>query len=212
MRGILCVLSHPKYIWKWDLSFRVIQIKTLSLWSLLWHLLSQEDNKPEDDSVSKRRRKGNHYLTEVGSTGRPTCSCSSKVPLCSVVLFDHTLLLPGHQLSCHSAPPAGEDGEPRENKVRFMATQLLAKFEENSSTAKMRSKVRGGPCYRGNILVLFFKNGHSAVRPSLHEHERFFSSSWEILAHQSVLTGFIMEVNKGLKMRLYLLLISTVCL
>nr|XP_040018530.1 protein-methionine sulfoxide oxidase mical2b isoform X1 [Gasterosteus aculeatus aculeatus] len=72
----------------------------------------REDNKPEDDSVSKRRRKGNHYLTE---------------------------------LSCHSAPPAGEDGEPRENKVRFMATQLLAKFEENSSTAKMRSKDPSDP-------------------------------------------------------------------
>ncbi|KAM8893110.1 F-actin-monooxygenase mical2b-like isoform 7-T7 [Spinachia spinachia] len=68
----------------------------------------REDNKPEDDSVSKRRRKGNHYLTE---------------------------------LSCHSASPAGEDGELRENKVRSMATQLLAKFEENSSTAKMHSKV-----------------------------------------------------------------------
>ncbi|KAM8893106.1 F-actin-monooxygenase mical2b-like isoform 3-T3 [Spinachia spinachia] len=67
----------------------------------------REDNKPEDDSVSKRRRKGNHYLTE---------------------------------LSCHSASPAGEDGELRENKVRSMATQLLAKFEENSSTAKMHSK------------------------------------------------------------------------
>uniref|UniRef100_A0AAQ4P521 F-actin monooxygenase n=1 Tax=Gasterosteus aculeatus aculeatus TaxID=481459 RepID=A0AAQ4P521_GASAC len=87
-----------------------------------------------------RNSPGNINENEVGSTGRPTCSCSSKVPLCSVVLFDHTLLLPGHQLSCHSAPPAGEDGEPRENKVRFMATQLLAKFEENSSTAKMRSK------------------------------------------------------------------------
>lgn len=49
-----------------------------------------------------------------------------------------------HQLSCHSAPPAGEEGELRENKVRSMATQLLAKFEENSSTAKIRSKVRGG--------------------------------------------------------------------
>lgn len=49
-----------------------------------------------------------------------------------------------HQLSCHSAPPAGEDGEVRENKVRSMATQLLAKFEENSSTAQMRSKVRDG--------------------------------------------------------------------
>ncbi|KAM4734186.1 F-actin-monooxygenase mical2b isoform 2-T2 [Anableps anableps] len=40
------------------------------------------------------------------------------------------------ELSCHSAPPVGEDGELRENKVRSMATQLLAKFEENSSTAK----------------------------------------------------------------------------
>ncbi|XP_013888444.1 F-actin-monooxygenase mical2b [Austrofundulus limnaeus] len=44
------------------------------------------------------------------------------------------------ELSCHSAPPAGEDGELRENKVRFMATQLLAKFEENSSTANIHTK------------------------------------------------------------------------
>ncbi|XP_016530044.1 F-actin-monooxygenase mical2b isoform X7 [Poecilia formosa] len=44
------------------------------------------------------------------------------------------------ELSCHSAPPAGEDGELRENKVRSMATQLLAKFEENSSTAKLHTK------------------------------------------------------------------------
>uniref|UniRef100_A0A667ZRD7 F-actin monooxygenase n=1 Tax=Myripristis murdjan TaxID=586833 RepID=A0A667ZRD7_9TELE len=38
------------------------------------------------------------------------------------------------------APPAGEEGELRENKVRSMATQLLAKFEENSSTAKLQRK------------------------------------------------------------------------
>ncbi|KAM4573539.1 F-actin-monooxygenase mical2b isoform 1-T3 [Odontesthes bonariensis] len=44
------------------------------------------------------------------------------------------------ELSCHSAPPAGEDGELRANKVRSMATQLLAKFEENSSTVKIRTK------------------------------------------------------------------------
>ncbi|XP_026221435.1 protein-methionine sulfoxide oxidase mical2b isoform X6 [Anabas testudineus] len=69
----------------------------------------RDDKKLEDDSVNKRRRKGNHYLTE---------------------------------LSCHSAPPIGEDGELRENKVRSMATQLLAKFEENSSTAQTRSKMR----------------------------------------------------------------------
>ena len=46
------------------------------------------------------------------------------------------------QLSCQSAPPVGEDGDLRENKVRSMATQLLAKFEENSSTGKIRGKVR----------------------------------------------------------------------
>ncbi|GLD65595.1 protein-methionine sulfoxide oxidase MICAL2-like isoform X8 [Lates japonicus] len=44
------------------------------------------------------------------------------------------------ELSCHSTLPSGEDGELRENKVRSMATQLLAKFEENSSTSKTRSK------------------------------------------------------------------------
>ncbi|XP_026167857.1 F-actin-monooxygenase mical2b isoform X6 [Mastacembelus armatus] len=66
-----------------------------------------DDKKLGEDSVNKRRRKGNHYLTE---------------------------------LSCHSAPPMGEDGELRENKVRSMATQLLAKFEENSSTAKTCTK------------------------------------------------------------------------
>uniref|UniRef100_A0A3Q3M899 F-actin monooxygenase n=1 Tax=Mastacembelus armatus TaxID=205130 RepID=A0A3Q3M899_9TELE len=64
-----------------------------------------DDKKLGEDSVNKRRRKGNHYLTE---------------------------------LSCHSAPPMGEDGELRENKVRSMATQLLAKFEENSSTCVVR--------------------------------------------------------------------------
>uniref|UniRef100_A0A8C5EN83 F-actin monooxygenase n=1 Tax=Gouania willdenowi TaxID=441366 RepID=A0A8C5EN83_GOUWI len=34
------------------------------------------------------------------------------------------------------APPAGEDGLLRENKVRSMATRLQAKLEENSSTGK----------------------------------------------------------------------------
>ncbi|XP_035499598.2 F-actin-monooxygenase mical2b isoform X2 [Scophthalmus maximus] len=69
--------------------------------------IPRDDKTVEDDSVNKRRRKGNHYLTE---------------------------------LSCHSALPAGEAGELRENKVRSMATQLLAKFEENSSTARTRGK------------------------------------------------------------------------
>ncbi|XP_029010126.1 F-actin-monooxygenase mical2b isoform X2 [Betta splendens] len=72
--------------------------------------IPREDKKLEDDSVNKRRRKGNNYLAE---------------------------------LSCHSAPPTGEDGELRENKVRSMATQLLAKFEENSATAQIHSKSEG---------------------------------------------------------------------
>lgn len=55
------------------------------------------------------------------------------------------------QLSCHSAAPGGEEGELRENKVRSMATQLLAKFEENSSTAQMRSKVRDGQFEDGTV-------------------------------------------------------------
>ncbi|XP_077424094.1 F-actin-monooxygenase mical2b-like isoform X5 [Vanacampus margaritifer] len=72
-------------------------------------LLSQDDKKMDYDSVNKRRRKGNSYLTE---------------------------------LSCHSVPSGGEDGKLRENKVRSMATQLLAKFEENSAE-KMHSKSSG---------------------------------------------------------------------
>ncbi|KAM9808145.1 LOW QUALITY PROTEIN: F-actin-monooxygenase mical2b-like [Neosynchiropus ocellatus] len=69
--------------------------------------LSQDGELPEDDSASKRRRKGDSYLAE---------------------------------LSCHSGPPAGENGELRDNKVRSMATQLLAKFEENASTGTMRPR------------------------------------------------------------------------
>ncbi|XP_054632650.1 F-actin-monooxygenase mical2b isoform X2 [Dunckerocampus dactyliophorus] len=71
--------------------------------------IPRDDKKIHDDSMNKRRRKGNLYLTE---------------------------------LSCHSAPSAGEDKELRENRVRSMATQLLAKFEENS-TEKMHSKCVG---------------------------------------------------------------------
>uniref|UniRef100_A0A4W5KC84 F-actin monooxygenase n=1 Tax=Hucho hucho TaxID=62062 RepID=A0A4W5KC84_9TELE len=85
----------------------------------------------ENDPMNKRRRKGSNYLEEVWT--------------------DHSLCC---QLSCQSAPPAGDGGE--QNKVRSMATQLLAKFEENASTGgSLRNKVsstltrgvRGqGPC------------------------------------------------------------------
>ncbi|XP_051917950.1 F-actin-monooxygenase mical2b-like isoform X2 [Hippocampus zosterae] len=71
--------------------------------------IPKDDKKLDDDSVHKRRRKGNGYLTE---------------------------------LSCHSAPSAGMGGKVQENKVRSMATQLLAKFEENSAE-KMHGKFNG---------------------------------------------------------------------
>ncbi|KAM9854392.1 F-actin-monooxygenase mical2b [Aulostomus maculatus] len=76
--------------------------------------IPRDDKKLEEDSVHKRRRKGNRYLTE---------------------------------LSCHSATSAGEEGELRENKVRSMATQLLAKFEENSSTGNIRTKDPSDPSF-----------------------------------------------------------------
>uniref|UniRef100_A0AAV2KYM6 F-actin monooxygenase n=1 Tax=Knipowitschia caucasica TaxID=637954 RepID=A0AAV2KYM6_KNICA len=72
--------------------------------------IPRDDKRADDDSVNKRRRKGDHYLSE---------------------------------LSCHSAPPPAENGELRENKVRSMATQLLAKFEENSTTGKIQTKSNG---------------------------------------------------------------------
>lgn len=111
--------------------------------------------------MNKRRRKGNHYLSEVCPTAGLKCKTVKyklDLPLIHVSSCPTCGLLARPQLSCHSAPPAGEDGELRENKVRSMATQLLAKFEENSSTALMRSKVRDGqPQESGLKLNLSFK-------------------------------------------------------
>ncbi|KAG7214852.1 hypothetical protein INR49_005120 [Caranx melampygus] len=94
--------------------------------------IPRDDKTAEDDSINKRRRKGNNYLTE---------------------------------LSCHSALPAGEDGELRENKVRSMATQLLAKFEENSSTAKTRGKRTVGKVSsaidaKAQLLAIMYETDH----------------------------------------------------
>ncbi|XP_061577172.1 F-actin-monooxygenase mical2b isoform X5 [Cololabis saira] len=82
----------------------------------------RDDKKQEEDSVNKRQRRGNNYLSE---------------------------------LSCHSAPPVGEDGELRENKVRSMATQLLAKFEENSSTVKCVGRRNFPPGIGGSDVCHF---------------------------------------------------------
>ncbi|XP_077066714.1 F-actin-monooxygenase mical2b isoform X4 [Siphateles boraxobius] len=42
------------------------------------------------------------------------------------------------QMSNQSAPPVGEREEQKENKVRSMATQLLARFEENAPSSGLR--------------------------------------------------------------------------
>lgn len=44
-------------------------------------------------------------------------------------------------MSCQTAPPAGEREEQKENKVRSMATQLLARFEENAPSCALRRQV-----------------------------------------------------------------------
>ncbi|XP_041853236.1 protein-methionine sulfoxide oxidase mical2b isoform X4 [Melanotaenia boesemani] len=73
-----------------------------------------------------------------------------------------------NELSCHSAPPVGEDGDLCENKVRSMATQLLAKFEENSSTAKTRTKQSEDPSSASSSPSLSSSNTPS---PSSDENE-----------------------------------------
>ncbi|KAM9570734.1 F-actin-monooxygenase mical2b isoform 2-T3 [Salvelinus alpinus] len=54
------------------------------------------------------------------------------------------------ELSCQSAPPAGEGGE--QNKVRSMATQLLAKIEENAAPGgALRKKCVGRKEFPQNL-------------------------------------------------------------
>ncbi|XP_041694193.1 protein-methionine sulfoxide oxidase mical2b isoform X5 [Coregonus clupeaformis] len=54
------------------------------------------------------------------------------------------------ELSCQSAPPAGEGGE--QNKVRSMATQLLAKIEENGAPGgALRKKCVGRKEFPQNL-------------------------------------------------------------
>ncbi|KAG9338128.1 hypothetical protein JZ751_027099, partial [Albula glossodonta] len=62
----------------------------------------------DNDSSNKRRRKGCNYLEEATN------------------------------FSSQSTPSGSEGGEQKENKVRSMATQLLAKFEENAPSCTLR--------------------------------------------------------------------------
>ncbi|MFT7816723.1 F-actin-monooxygenase MICAL2-like isoform X2 [Arapaima gigas] len=66
------------------------------------------DQKSEDSDSSKRRRKFSNYLEEATN------------------------------FSSQNTQSACEGAEPKENKVKFMATQLLAKFEENAASGSLR--------------------------------------------------------------------------
>ncbi|KAG7468511.1 hypothetical protein MATL_G00143820 [Megalops atlanticus] len=71
----------------------------------------KDDKKLEDnDSTSKRRRRANSYLEEATN------------------------------FTSQSASSGGMGGELKDNKVRSMATQLLAKFEENTPNCMLRRK------------------------------------------------------------------------
>ncbi|XP_039988785.1 protein-methionine sulfoxide oxidase mical2b isoform X6 [Xiphias gladius] len=81
------------------------------------------------------------------------------------------------EISCHSALPTGEDGELRENKVRSMATQLLAKFEENTSTAKTRSMCNG---------TCALENARRITKKSIVDYERCPSGAPNYIKERTV--------------------------
>uniref|UniRef100_A0A4W4FU71 F-actin monooxygenase n=1 Tax=Electrophorus electricus TaxID=8005 RepID=A0A4W4FU71_ELEEL len=81
--------------------------------------IPKDDKKLEDDDLNKKRRKGCNYLEEVCLSDDASVFC----------------------LSYQSAPFAREGGEQKENKVRSMATQLQAKFEENAPSSAVRRQV-----------------------------------------------------------------------
>ncbi|XP_072242708.1 F-actin-monooxygenase mical2b isoform X2 [Leuresthes tenuis] len=104
---------------------------------------SQRNNnvsKEADENGEKHPSKTNHKLENPPQPRKRTPRDDKKLEDDSVNKRRRKGSSYLSELSCHSAPPAGEDGELRANKVRSMATQLLAKFEENSSTVKIRSK------------------------------------------------------------------------
>lgn len=75
-------------------------------------------------------------------------------------------------MSNQSAPPVGEREEQKENKVRSMATQLLARFEENAPSSGLRRQVR--------LLISFFFSSFIKAAYVYREillHLRFLRSS-----------------------------------
>nr|XP_046167608.1 protein-methionine sulfoxide oxidase mical2b-like isoform X10 [Oncorhynchus gorbuscha] len=75
------------------------------------------------------------------------------------------------ELSCQSAPPAGDGGE--QNKVRSMATQLLAKFEENAlPSSSLRNKCNGSAAPSVMVKKTIDQSEHCPAEPSMPAKQR----------------------------------------
>ncbi|XP_068073508.1 F-actin-monooxygenase mical2b isoform X6 [Danio rerio] len=73
-------------------------------------------------------------------------------------------------MSCQTAPPAGEREEQKENKVRSMATQLLARFEENAPSCALRrqrtvGKVSSAIGVKAATLAILYETDHRPNNP-----------------------------------------------
>ncbi|KAI1904586.1 hypothetical protein AGOR_G00007150, partial [Albula goreensis] len=101
----------------------------------------------DNDSSNKRRRKGCNYLEEATN------------------------------FSSQSTPSGSEGGEQKENKVKSMATQLLAKFEENAPSCTLRrqgSFRREFPQNLGGSDMCHFCKKRVYVMERLSAEGRFF--------------------------------------
>ncbi|TSQ92666.1 [F-actin]-methionine sulfoxide oxidase MICAL2 [Bagarius yarrelli] len=70
------------------------------------------------------------------------------------------------ELSKQSSSAAVEEGEQKENKVRFMATQLQAKFEENAPSFVLRRQLESEPCSEKPVSLDMTENPRFA-KPKL---------------------------------------------
>ncbi|XP_051740314.1 F-actin-monooxygenase mical2b isoform X6 [Ctenopharyngodon idella] len=73
-------------------------------------------------------------------------------------------------MSNQSAPPVGEREEQKENKVRSMATQLLARFEENAPSSGLRrqrtvGKVSSAIGVKAATLAILYETDHRPNNP-----------------------------------------------
>ncbi|XP_061677726.1 F-actin-monooxygenase mical2b isoform X2 [Syngnathoides biaculeatus] len=109
-------------------------------------------NSPGNKKGTKERDENSEKQSAKGNLGQPR----KRIPKYETKMDDDSVNKRRRkgscyltELSCHGAPSGGDDRELRENKVRSMATQLLAKFEENSGDKKHGKCVSRKECQSG---------------------------------------------------------------